>query len=344
MNRRPLYPILLCFALLLTSGCQSHPFSAQPSLEINWQDATPQTIRDTHTGAHLSYQALQARVQQAEVIYLGEEHDNPHHHRLQSAIVQQLVQQGKRPILGFEFFSRDQTAWLMQYSVGKPSRLPTRQAADPAQLLRQRLGWENRPDWENYYPLLALARQHGLTVFGADLSEGLRVRLTRDGMEALTPLERSSWRPSAFVHADYQQWMRERLAHSHCGMASESLLERLYNTWLARNDAMAEAIVTMQPQIDSPVLLIVGAGHIAHNMGIYERVAALRPELRQLNLGMSSFETESFSATAPWPPLQVGASQFPPVHELLWLTPPSPDDSDPCAGWSTPPPANAPER
>ncbi|MBF0114639.1 MAG: ChaN family lipoprotein [Magnetococcales bacterium] len=338
----PLHTLCLGFLSLLT-GCQTLP--TQPAApRIDWQESTPQTILDTRNDRQLTAPQLLHNLLQADIIYLGEEHDNPQHHHLQLAIVEKLLQTGKRPIIGFEFFSREQTSWLLQYSVGNPSRMPTNHPTTPEERLRQQLGWEKRSDWSFYFPLVQLARQHRLMVFGADLPDGLRMRLTRDGLEALTPLERTAWIPSDFVHQDYAQLMREKFAQSHCGMVSEPFLERLYGTWLARNDAMAQAIVAMQATEQGPVILIVGAAHLTHNMGIPERVKALRPHLRQLNLGMHSGNWQELDQHRPLPPLTVGNTQFPPAHEILWLTLPSPTHSDPCAPWAKPQPAPAAPR
>ncbi|WP_130470041.1 ChaN family lipoprotein [Candidatus Magnetaquicoccus inordinatus] len=330
-----LYHSLCLSCLLLLTACQGLPVASSLNpAETLWQTDSPPTILDSRNHKQLNPAALLPELLKADVIYLGEEHDNPHHHQIQLAVLQQLLQHGKKPLIGFEFFSREQTPWLMHYTVGKPSSLPIKQPLDPDQQLRVQLGWEKREDWSYYFPLLQLARQQHLTIFGADLPEGLRLRLTREGLQSLTPLERSLWRQTPFQHADYQQLMRDKLAQAHCGMASESLLDRLYETWLARNEAMAQSIVAMSENNDSPIVIIVGAGHVTHNMGIYERVHALRPQLRQLNLGLISGSWEEFVSSLPLPTLHIGSTSFLPAHEMLWLTPASAESSDHCAAWS----------
>ncbi|MBF0153622.1 MAG: ChaN family lipoprotein [Magnetococcales bacterium] len=293
----------------------------------------------------ISRQELLVRMGTARVIYLGEKHDNPEHHRLQLQIVQDLLALGKHPAIGFEFFTRGQTSWLLNFTTtdplaakGSPSHLPVDQNGEG---LRQRLGWKHRPEWAFYYPLLALARQQKLPVFGADLPKGMRFRLVRVGLAGLSPVEKQLIPGTGFVHDDYRQLMLKQLSEAHCGAASPSLLDRLYATWVARNDTMATAITALLKELPAtePIVMLLGAGHVAHDMGVMERVAHLNPGLRQLNLGFKeSVTTPSDNDLSRYQqPVVVGNTRFPPEHAYLWLTAPTPaknpPEEDPCAGF-----------
>ena len=324
---------ILLVLLLILGGCCSLPqcpSGADGSMAPD--PLATGTLLATPGGQPLSPETLLEKMQPAQVIYLGEQHDNPYHHQLQRAILAKLLAQGKRPAIGFEFFSRDQTGWLMQYTVGTPSAFALPQPDDPGEALRKKLGWEKRPDWEHYFPLIQLARTHHLPVFGADLPDGLRVRLTRSGLEGISALERAEWSPTGFAQASYRQLMLQKLSEAHCGMAPAAFLERQYGTWLARNDAMARAIALMLTDApDTPVLMILGAGHVAHDMGVYERVAFLRPGVRQLNLGLRGVDPAHPVPSRYLEPIQIDQTRFPPEHPFLWLTPPAPSHTDPCA-------------
>ena len=50
------------------------------------------------------------RARRADVVYLGEQHDNPAHHAHQRAVVEALVARGVRPALAFEMLDEDQQA------------------------------------------------------------------------------------------------------------------------------------------------------------------------------------------------------------------------------------------
>lgn len=317
---------MLMGLLLLLNGCRMMPAALHSEM-------TEAHILERSRGQFIQQEALLEKMLQARVIYLGEQHDNPYHHRLQRTILEQLIARGKRPALGFEFFSRDQTAWLMHFSVGKPSAFALKQSADPETFVRKKLGWEENPSWAHYFPLMELARQHHLPLFGTDLPDGLRMRLTRNGLAGLSAIEQAEWLPTGFEQADYRHLMIKKLARSHCGMAPESLLDRLYETWIARNDTMARSIALMLETLpDDPVVMVLGSGHVAHDMGVYERVAALKPGVQQLNLGFQESDTLPPASLAQYlKPEQIGQTLFPTEHQFFWFTPPAPSDADPCA-------------
>lgn len=326
---------LVMFGLLLfVGGCET--FSGSSSGASGGTREISTMILKAENGQKVSEEALLEEMLHARVIYLGEKHDNPHHHHLQRALLEKLIARGKRPALAFEFFSRDQTGWLMNFSVGKPSSFTPKghNKEKEEAFLRERLGWEKRQDWAFYWPLIQLARQHHLPVFGADLPHGTRIRLARGGLEGLSAVERAGLSPTHFRHDDYQRLMQKKLSLSHCGMASEALLERLYVTWVARNDAMAQAIaLTLTEFPKEPVVVILGAGHVTHDMGVYERVAFLKPGIRQVNLGFKETQEPTVSPSQYFQSHRVGQTEFAPEHPFLWFTPPveNEENKDPCA-------------
>ncbi|MBF0177665.1 MAG: ChaN family lipoprotein [Magnetococcales bacterium] len=326
----------LVFVLLLVEGCAMFPL-AEPISEL--------PILSVDDGKSVTRQDLVDQMRSARVIYLGEKHDNPEHHRLQMHIIQDLVKAGRRPALGFEFFTRAQTSWLQDFSVGVPSPMGRSGAENSldrdGEVLRERLGWKDRSEWAFYYPMLVWARQQKLSIFGADLPRGLRFRLTRVGLEGLSPVERHLIPSTGFVHEDYRQLMLKQLSDAHCGVAPPALLDRLYATWVARNDTMATSITLLLKElpVTEPVVMILGAGHVAHGMGVMDRVAHLNPGLRQFNLGFKEVSVSPSEADLARyrQPVVVGKTRFLPEHAYLWLTPPAPaadtPDEDPCAAF-----------
>lgn len=326
---------LLLTGMVVMAGCHPRETPAEGS------DPYREVILRGDDRQPIAREEVVRRMAAAEVIYLAEKHDNPHHHRLQKELLEELARRGKRPALGFEFFGWDQTGWLMNYTVGKPSPF---HAEDPQQRensLRKRLGWQHREDWPFYFNLLEVARANYLPTFGADLPAAAKVRLTRSGRAAMYGVETHLLADTGLNHPDYRQLMLTRLGQSHCGHAAPDLLDRLYDTWLARNDAMAESVVTMLAERPrEPVVVILGTGHVENDMGVPERVAFLKPGTRQLNLGFQEMDPVAGPPPAP-ASLTVGQTTFAPSHHLLWFTPPPPggDGADPCAGFAPPPAA-----
>ena len=266
---------------------------------------------------------MQVITAEADVVYLGEIHDNPWHHEIQLQVVQQLVERGASPAIGFEFFDAGQTGVLMDYvnagSDGQNVRNPSRAEKN----LRRRLGWGRERDesWDAYFPIVEYARQQGLAVFGTDLPTGIRRRITQSGIAGLTPVERRFVVDTGFNDSAYRQLMEREFIKSHCGWSDPRLLDHLYQNWIARNDAMAIAISEMvSVEQNRPVVMIVGAGHTRYNMGVYERVAALVAGVRQVNIGLTPVR-ETGSSLAEYQRTEIANDRvFAPEYEYLWIT------------------------
>ncbi len=299
---------------LMLSACASQPDRRDdPLIEKIYRARDQQQIDRAQ---------LLAQIAEARVIYLGETHDNPRHHQLQLEILQEQLDQGRRPALGFEFFSLEQTPYLMQYAQTEFGKTAGRKKKRALKRLRKQLGWESRDEeWGFYSPLLKLANQYQLPVFGADLAPGMIKRLTKVGAAGLSSLESRLLFPSDFKNPDYRQMMYTQFTQSHCGWSQPQLLERLYDTWIARNDAMAMSIASfLEERPTEPVVMILGSGHIANNMAVYERVAARIPGIRQVNLGFRQVARTPRPASDYLQPVVVNDTRFAPDHEYFWFT------------------------
>jgi uncharacterized iron-regulated protein len=280
--------------------------------------------------------ALFDRAADADVVLLGEKHDNHHHHALELRMLQELVARGRRPALGLEMAHAAQSASLMRYVASAQSK---RAPADPDAALRAALGWQDEAWlWEAYGPLLRHAREQGLTLFGADLPVSLRRRMASTPIPDLTGVERALLPDTPPAEPAYVRITRERIREAHCGHGSDAYLDRLLDVWAARNETMARAIVAALDADDGrPVVLVVGWGHLRNDRGVPERVRRLRPETTVLSLGLRETRTGRVEvadyAAAP----ETHGEALPPDHPYLWFTPPTAQAaSDPCAAFRHP--------
>jgi len=316
----------LCLALLVgTTGC------AVPDRQP--EDPLTDRIFRSSDRAELSREDLVRELEQARVIYLGEKHDNLRHHELQLNLITELVDRGRRPAIGFEVFSLEQTSLLMGYVT---SQIPPKSHGGNSDIesgLRKALGWSDDDErWDFYGPILKLAREKGLIVFGADLTPGIRRRIIEVGAAALTNVEQLQLYPSDFENSAYEAVMRETLKQAHCGYGDEAYIGRLYSNWVARNDAMAMAIVeSLSQDSGGTVVMILGAGHVQNNMGVYERVAKKRADVRQLNLGFREVGKSPAPVESHTQELEYNGMRFAPDHEYLWFSPrANSGGEDPC--------------
>jgi len=272
----------------------------------------------------ISYTDLLEKATGSDVIYLGENHENADHHRIQFDAIGDLIKAGKKPQLGFEFFSVEQTSFLMTYVAGNKKSMHGAVSEESMEKrLRQDLGWQNHPDrsWQFYFRFIKLAKTHQLTVFGADLPAGTVRRITANGVDGLTPVEKTLLQPTGFQNPAYKKLMFEKFKANHCGFAREEYQGRMYQTWVARNDAMAGSIVAMvEAQPEQPVVVILGGGHTEHNMAVFERVQHLKPAIRQLNLGLTEIFRQPAPLEAYLQKTEIDGQTFDPPHQFLWFT------------------------
>jgi uncharacterized iron-regulated protein len=271
----------------------------------------------------ISYQVLLEKSLESTVIYLGENHDNESHHQHQLRILKDFIDRGKRPRIGFEFFSVDQTGTLMSFVTRQKASHAGHSEQFPEAALRKNLGWQDRTDedWGFYFPFIKLAAENRLTVFGADLPNGIIQRITRNGVDSLTAVEKVFIKTTGFSDEAYRELMFEKFKAAHCGFAQQAIMEKMYQTWLARNDSMAQAIASMVLEAsDQPVIVILGKGHVEHNMAVYDRVNHLIPAIKQLNLGFTEISIQLSALQDYFQQVIIGGRTFLPDHDYLWFT------------------------
>ena len=329
---------IIAAALLLQACAAVRPNIPSAGDTTSDKDPLEGKIIDTRTRDQISYASLVDHLAAYDVIYLSEKHDNPMHHAIQHRIIQELTRKGRPPVVGFEFFSMDQTPLLLSLMDSQQAKHTPQTEEAMEKEMRKKLGWENQTDtmWGYYWDLLRLARENGLWAAGLDLNTSLKRRITRKGTTGLTPLEQDQLFSTHLSDPAYEKQMKETFKQVHCGMGHERMLARLWDTWLARNDKMALSITQLHRAAKAssppkgPVVVIVGNGHTEYALGIMDRVRKLAPALTQVNLSMSEVATEPAPLEEYLEPLDLAG--YPPAMpaDFIWFTP-RVSNEDPCA-------------
>ena len=186
-------------------------------------------------GADLTASArvVAERAGTAEVVYLGELHDNALHHAIQARVLEELVLAGGRPAVAFEMVPETHQASL---------DAAIRSQASPAEVERQ-LGRaaQGRPDFAMYWPVFELARRHALPVVAADLEPAVTRRMSRDGLGAAgeDPARLRSALPDDPAR---DQAIARRIKVAHCDRITDGRAARMLESWYARNVVIARRI------------------------------------------------------------------------------------------------------
>ena len=247
----------------------------------------PYVIVDTARGQRVEFDAFIDRVAGADVLFLGEQHDNTTCHELQHWTTLALAR--RRSIsLSLEQFESDVQSYLDSYLAGDISE---------AAFLEESRPWSNYT--EHYRPTVEWARAEGVPVIAANIPRPLARKVSRGRWEELSVIgdPDSPWQLNVEEPA-YRARFEEAMGN-HGGTESADLDES-FAAQCAKDDRMAESIAAhLKATSDAPPLVIHWCGrfHSDHRLGTVSRLALRRPDLRIMTVSMET--TEDLSATLP---------------------------------------------
>ena len=244
-------------------------------------------IVDTARGERVEFDAFIDRIAGADVLFLGEQHDNTTCHELQHWTTLALAE--RRPVaLSLEQFESDVQASLDSYLAGDITE---------AAFLGESRPWSNYA--EHYRPTVEWARAEGVPVIAANIPRPLARKVSRGRWEELGVIgdPNSPWALNVEEPA-YRARFEEAMGN-HGGTESADL-----DDWFAaqcvKDDRMAESIAAhLKATSDAPPLVIHWCGrfHSDHRLGTVSRLALRRPELRLVTVSMET--TEDLNAPLP---------------------------------------------
>ena len=207
------------------------------------------------------------RLPVADVVILGEVHDNPQHHRNQAEAVAAI----QPAALVFEMMTPEQASLVAVENRGGPG-------------LGAALGWAEAgwPDFAMYQPILTAAP--GAAVYGAAVpGEALMGLRDPAAVVGLLPDARFGLTES-LPAAD--QFAREaaQLA-AHCDALPAELLPYMVAVQRLRDATLAARALEAFAANGGPVVVITGTGHARRDQGVPAALALAAPDLQVLSVG-----------------------------------------------------------
>lgn len=267
-------------------------------------------------------ESLGPALRRSELILLGEVHDNPDHHRLQSWMIREAApaqQVRRRPAVVMEMISEDEAGALATFFSGRRSG---RSALGPPELGKV-LKWEARgwPSWSIYQPIAETAIESGLVLLHGDAGRE-RIKLVRDkGLAALPERDRNRTKLSIPLPARLDAALLAELGQSHCGVMPETAWPAMLAVQRLRDATLADQLLRQ----DTRRILIAGNGHIRRDRGVPWYLAQRAPERSTLVVMLAEVQPGETDPEAylPRDPDGVAAVDF------IWFTPRK-ERSDPC--------------
>ena len=281
--------MLSALLLLLSLTAQASATPASPTTSMI-QTETHYRIYDA-TGKAASMEEVLAALDKAEVVCVGELHDDPAGHAFEADLLKRALEHNgdgnaktkKRPLtLSLEMFERDAQVVLDEYLHG---------------LIAERHFLLSSRPWNNYQtdyrPLVEFAREKNLSVIAANAPARYVNRVARLGPASLKDLttEARGWLPplpyesaSPAYAAKFTQLMTgPQMTGGAQGPQSPHGNTYLLDAQSLRDATMAFAIAQqLKRQPESLVLQINGNFHSEERLGVPEQLQHYRPKTRTL--------------------------------------------------------------
>jgi uncharacterized iron-regulated protein len=226
----------------------------------------PGQIVEGRTGRLLTVSQLLDSLEQVRAVFVGEEHDNPEHHRIQLEIIRGLYHRSLHLAVGMEMLPRESQAILDRWMEGEIKE---------EDFLRQ-VEWYKvwGYPFSLYRALLVFARDHEVQVAALNAPGVVVKKVAQTGLSGLNADERS--RIAEDIRLDnhaHRQMIYQRFLE-HPPVAPD--FERFYEAQCVWDETMAETLARL---FDSPlnaphtVVVLSGISHMDQGLGIPEAFA-----------------------------------------------------------------------
>jgi uncharacterized iron-regulated protein len=234
----------------------------------------PERVFDSHAKRFTDFESMLADLMYADVVFVGEQHDDPGTHRLELAVLDGLARRRGNVILALEMFERDVQPALDAYLAGTTTE---------AEFLKTSRPW---PRYQtDYRPLIEFAKARHWTVVASNVPRTLAADVSRSGLAALDqlPADQRGWAAHDLQcpFDDYFKRFAEAMnAHPMPGSEKQSveekrqMTERFYFAQCVKDETMGESVANAIRNASASRPLVVhvdGAFHSDYGMGTAAR-------------------------------------------------------------------------
>jgi uncharacterized iron-regulated protein len=282
----------------------------------------PNRVYDTHAKRFVDFEVMLADVMSADVLFLGEQHDDPGTHRLEAATLEGLARRRSNVVLAMEMFERDVQPSLDDYLAGRVAETDFLAVSRP---------WPRYAS--DYRPLVEFARLWKWPVIASDIPRREASLVSRVGLTpALDSLSKVSG-DRAFAahdiscpHDDYFDRFAKTMSDmpSHSGDSTKesaaekaATIERIYQAQCIKDETMGESIATAYAAAP-PRAIIVHVNGAFHSDFAYGTAARAQRRLSGKRIAVVSFVPVKDLDSADGKPLRKAADYI-----VFTLAPPA---------------------
>lgn len=268
-------------------GPQAAP--AEPVIIVSY---VPERVFDSRRKEFADFETMLANVASADVVFVGEQHDDRNTHRLELALLEGLLRRrGQRPIIvSLEMFERDVQQALNDYLEDRISE---------EEFLKVSRPWPRYAT--DYKPIVEFAKAHRWPVIASNVPRRLAGLVAKEGLAALEKLpaeERARVAQSIECPSDDYRKRFVASMNEHPAPGSEKMTaaerqardERYYVAQCIKDETMAEAIVAALGPGRPLVVHYTGSFHSDFGHGTAARVKRRMKDARRVVISMLPVE------------------------------------------------------
>ena len=275
---------LMSFSVGCVKNAPSVPLGVSPEHSADVRDLSEPTAYksvwiDGTEGIKLSSEQLLERLTSARVVYVGEEHTDALHHKIQLEVAQLLSSLGKIKI-GLEMVQKPFQKHLDDYISGKISQ----------EELLENVEWEKRwgYDFGLYKPIFDYALNEKIDLIALNATRELVRKIAREGIDALDEDMREEL-PELLLDNVRHRRRIELVWGQHGHMSKNMSFDNFYAAQVTWDETMAQSATLSGLESEARVLVLAGAGHVRYGEGIPSRAQrrGLKPYITILPVTVS---------------------------------------------------------
>lgn len=265
-------------------GQEPAPKTAAPPVALD--DASqvpryvPHRVYDTKKKRFVDFETLAAALSRADLVFLGEQHNDPGTHRLQLAVLEGIARRRSGPVvLALEMFERDVQAGLDAYLAG---------SVDEPAFLASARPWPNYS--ADYRPLVEFARSRNWPVVAGNVPRRLAQVVSRRGLAAVDSLPESDRAliaddlscPRDLYWEKFRDVMGDMSGHGvqMTPDQTSAMVWRMYEAQCVKDETMGEAVAEAAAAHNTLVVHANGSFHSDFRLGTAARAKQRLPHAR----------------------------------------------------------------
>lgn len=238
-------------------------------------------IYDVKKKKTISIEDIISDMDEADVLFYGEDHNDSIGHFLEAEIFKKLSEKyPQRTALALEMFHTDIQPVIDEYLAGLISE---------RNFIKEGRAW---PNYKDYRPLIEYAKENKIEVIGANAATRYSNAVTKDGLDALKkfPKSSASFLPPLPIDTATGRY-NEKFAETMGGHSMGPM--KIYQTQNLWDATMAWSIAKLIKQHKGiKVLQLNGRFHSDEKLGTFAKLQNYAPKLQILNV--SSFSDAGF--------------------------------------------------